>query len=155
MKKVKNLNLRVGKYFKLEEFKVSQTYPELAKKIEFTELDVVKLKYFCATLLDPLRDVFGPIYILSGKRTPELNEAVGGARHSHHLYEGLNCAADFCLKDKKELWFCYQYIILLFPYAFSQCILYYKNGKPNFIHLSLNNGEEKLVKEVRGKTRKK
>lgn len=42
-------------------------------------------------ILQPLRDVFGPIYISSGYRNPELNDAVGGHKYSNHT---IGCAAD-------------------------------------------------------------
>lgn len=39
-----------------------------------------------ANILDPLRRSWGrPIIINSGYRSPELNEAVGGAPHSQHM----------------------------------------------------------------------
>ena len=43
-------------------------------------------------LLDPIREAWGePIVVSSGYRCKQLNELVGGAKHSHHL---LGCAAD-------------------------------------------------------------
>ena len=46
---------------------------------------MLNLAYLCHTVLQPLRDRFGPIRINSGYRCPELNEAVGGVANSHHL----------------------------------------------------------------------
>ena len=45
----------------------------------------------CREHLEPLRSVFGPIYINSGYRDLKKNIAVGGAKNSYHLY---GCACD-------------------------------------------------------------
>lgn len=53
-------------------------------------------------VLDPLREAFGkPIYVNSGFRCEELNEAVGGVKNSHHLCNGGYAAADLNTHTKK------------------------------------------------------
>ena len=48
---------------------------------------VDNLQRLCDNVLQPLRDLLGvPIHITSGYRCERLNELIGGARHSQHLY---------------------------------------------------------------------
>lgn len=58
-------------------------------------------KKLCETVLQPLRDKYGPIHINSGYRVRRLNKLVGGAPNSTHMF-GL--AADITpdTDDKKE-----------------------------------------------------
>jgi uncharacterized protein YcbK (DUF882 family) len=46
---------------------------------------LVKLSRLCRTLLEPLREEFGPTHVVSGYRSVRRNQEVGGARHSFHL----------------------------------------------------------------------
>lgn len=56
-------------------------------------LDVIsRLRSLCIDLLEPTRLKFGPLWITSGYRCHDLNDAIGGARNSAHTY---GCAADF------------------------------------------------------------
>ena len=51
-------------------------------------------------LLDPIREAWGePIVVSSGYRCKELNELVGGAKHSHHL---IGCAADLICGNRAD-----------------------------------------------------
>ena len=51
-------------------------------------------------LLDPIREAWGePIVVSSGYRCKQLNELVGGAKHSHHL---LGCAADIIAGNRAD-----------------------------------------------------
>ena len=56
------------------------------------------LALFVDSLLEQLREAAQrPIIITSGYRCKELNEAVGGAKSSHHQLIDGHCAADFTL----------------------------------------------------------
>ena len=51
-------------------------------------------------LLDPIREAWGePIVVSSGYRCKELNELVGGAKHSHHI---IGCAADIIAGNRAD-----------------------------------------------------
>jgi zinc D-Ala-D-Ala carboxypeptidase len=52
---------------------------------------VGRLTILCNKILEPIRAQFGPLFVTSGYRCPELNAVVGGARDSAHL---AGCAAD-------------------------------------------------------------
>ena len=89
-------DLQLTKNFRLSEFAISADHPELAAEIEFTDFEVERVRLACAVFLQPLRDALGvPVVITSGKRTPELNVAVGGAASSDHLYRHDTGAVDF------------------------------------------------------------
>ena len=61
-----------------------------------SKLNVLKARYLCLLLLEPMRELAGvPLRITSGYRTPQHNAEVGGAENSDHLYRDLSAAADF------------------------------------------------------------
>lgn len=125
--------IRPSPNFEFGEFTVSDTYPELAKLIQLTDLDKFKIFLLCRMHLQPLREKLGlPIRIQSGKRSPELNSKVGGAATSEHLYLNETAAVDFTVPgaDMKAIY----HGLILSPRSFSQCI-WYKTS--NFIHLGL------------------
>lgn len=76
--------MRLSKNFTLTEFTKSQTALRLG--IDNTprdeHLDAAKLLF--ETVVQPVRDRFGPTVINSGYRGLELNEAVGGSSKSQH-----------------------------------------------------------------------
>jgi hypothetical protein len=130
-------NYELTKNFNLEEFKVSDSYPELAGKIKFTATDLLIIKLLCVGALQPIRDVFGPMKILSGKRSPELNEKVGGSTTSDHLIASACDITPTKLKDSENLETVFNWIIKTKSVMslIRQIILY---PKQNFIHLSIN-----------------
>jgi hypothetical protein len=84
--------------FQLAEFATSRQFPGLAQKVEFSAAERERLRFFCASVLEPLRrKVDSPIVITSGKRTVELNQAVAGHPHSHHLFRADHGACDIVI----------------------------------------------------------
>lgn len=78
--------MQLSKNFTLEELQVSAT--ALRKDIENVATpDAIKnLEALCAHVLQPLRELLQkPIKILSGYRSPEVNDLVGGAHGSQHV----------------------------------------------------------------------
>ena len=51
-----------------------------------------RLTWLCMKFLEPVRERFGPLWITSGYRCPQLNKAIGGSDTSAHMH---GCAADF------------------------------------------------------------
>lgn len=125
--------MRLSKNFKIEEFAVSAQYPALAAAIEFTAQDCVKAQLLALLFLQPVRDEYGKVTILSGKRTADLNEFVGGSATSDHLYTPgtTKAAVDFTCEDVPGA---FRFLKMRGPFAFGQLIHY---AKSNFIHVSL------------------
>jgi len=68
--------------FTLLELIDSANHPHL---VQWPPDNIIKeLKEFVLSILQPIRDVFGPIRISSGWRNPKLNSAVGGVKNSVH-----------------------------------------------------------------------
>lgn len=135
---------RPGNHFIYKEWTVSDEYPELARQIELTELDKMKI-YYQTNVLESVRGKCNnlPTRVLSGKRSTELNSAplIKGAEDSDHLYTNEKCATDFCFYwDNFFLWNAYYYMPKLVPIGFGQVIIYLNSenfGIPRFIHFSL------------------
>jgi zinc D-Ala-D-Ala carboxypeptidase len=86
--------------FSLNEFKVSHSYPQLAEKISFSPVEIERLRFACAAILEPLRGHYDkPVRILSGKRCTLLNQRVGGHPHSHHLFADDKGAVDIYIPN--------------------------------------------------------
>lgn len=86
------LNDKVTKNFKWKE--MFNSYTARRQKIDNITKEkwiLDNLERLCVNILQPVRDQFGPIYVLSGYRSKELNKAVNGSIHSNHL---IGCAAD-------------------------------------------------------------
>lgn len=127
--------VKLSQNFSLNEFKVSSDHPELASKIEFNDLDLIKLFYITNIILQPVRDIFGPVLVLSGKRSEELNKAVGGAKESLHLMRGYDCAVDFTTPNA-NMQDVFTHLKGTRWGSFGELIYY---PKQNFIHVSLPN----------------
>jgi hypothetical protein len=125
--------MNLTKNFRLNEFIVSSSYPELAKKIyeEYITYEMeLSLRILCLECLQPIRDMFGTTNILSGLRSTELNDKIGGSKTSDHLN---GFAADFYVHNLEE---CYKWIVNHSHIKYRQVILY---KDKNFIHISSNN----------------
>lgn len=126
--------MQLSKNFKLDEFYVSMSFPDLAEKIERTEDDKQKMLVLANTLLQPVRDLYGSVRIKSGKRSPELNTAIKGAAQSEHLYTGHSAAVDFTFIKEGAVEKAYRWLVENRPNCFGQLIWYKKS---NFVHVSL------------------
>ena len=99
------------KYFKLSELTASATAQREGIDNRPTECAYHLLHVLVEQLLDPIREAWGePIVVSSGYRCRELNELVGGAKHSHHM---LGCAADIIAGNKDDHRCLFQLIVQL------------------------------------------
>ena len=91
-----NLNdIRLSLHFKLGEFLNLRKYPENTPTMQV----VANLTFGCYQLLEPARQIVGPIIINSGFRNEAVNRRVGGVKNSQHL---LGQAADIRPKDPAQ-----------------------------------------------------
>ena len=120
--------------FKASEWFVSADHPEVAAAMELPDEYLYKLRIMASTILQPLRDKFGPLTILSGYRSRELNKLVKGSESSQHR---LGEAVDIvCGSYPASI--VAKAIMAMLPYSYGQVILYLnKDGKSNFLHVSL------------------
>ena len=86
---------RLSPHFKLGEFLNLSKYPDNKPTMQH----VVNMTYGCLMLLEPARQVVGPIIINSGFRSPRVNALVGGVKNSQHL---LGQAADIRPQDPTQ-----------------------------------------------------
>ena len=124
--------MQVTSDFNINEFKVSDKFPELAKEIDFSIKDINIIRLHCQAILQPLRNIFGKISILSAKRSIKLNKAVKGYWDSDHLH---SCASDI-VPDESNIYTVFDFLIDPDNFMqFRQAILYIDKG---FIHVSSN-----------------
>ena len=91
-----NLNdIRLSPHFILGEFLNLKKYPENIPTMQV----VANLTYGCHQLLEPARQIVGPIIINSGFRNEAVNRTVGGVTNSQHL---IGQAADIRPKDPAQ-----------------------------------------------------
>ena len=92
------------------------------------------LTVLCTTLLEPVRNRFGPVSIHSGYRGPAVNVAIGGSKSSQHMKGE---AADFhCTGASLET--VMRWIVVESGLSYGQVILEgHTKGEPTWIHLSL------------------
>jgi hypothetical protein len=92
------------------------------------------LTVLCTTLLEPVRNRFGPVSIHSGFRSEAVNAKIGGAKSSQHMKGE---AADFhCAGATLE--HVMRWIVVDSGLAYGQVILEgHVAGEPTWIHLSL------------------
>jgi len=128
--------------FSFGEFTVSKDYSELASRIQLSNQDRQKIFILVRCLLQPLRDDIGvPIYVLSGKRSIELNQRVGGTSNSDHLFQGYSAAIDFTTEDLESLWAHIHYFLGEKKSCLVKQLIRYYDG--NFVHLSLVDSTDK------------
>lgn len=86
------------KYFSIEELSKSKAAQYLKIQNIPGEREAKNLEKLVDNVLDPLREEFrGAIIVNSGYRCTELNNALRGAKNSHHLK---GCAADITAGSK-------------------------------------------------------
>lgn len=85
----------LSQHYKLSEFLNLGKYPENIPTMQH----VVNMTYGCHMLLEPARQIVGPIIINSGFRSEAVNRKVGGVRNSQHL---IGQAADIRPKDPAQ-----------------------------------------------------
>lgn len=74
-------NLKLSEHFYLRELLVTNTgIPNLPGPIALRNLCL-----FADNVLEPIREITGPIVVTSGFRSPAVNRAVGGSETSYHL----------------------------------------------------------------------
>lgn len=138
-------DMLLTKNFQLSEFLISSDIPEIKEyKLNNAEMrNVVRV----ATLLQELRDKFGPITITSGGRPNTLKNKEGktlvqiltekGYRPSAFSQHMDFSGADFTTPDRKTLKDIYKYLLDNKSNQTTQVILYIENGEPDFIHLGV------------------
>lgn len=99
-----------------------------------TDAEVKALTALCITLLEPVRNRFGPVSIHSGFRSAAVNAKIGGSKTSQHMRGE---AADFhCPGARLED--VMRWIVVESGLSYGQVILEgHTAGKPTWIHLSL------------------
>lgn len=88
-------DIKLSPHYMLSEFLNLRKYPTNIPSMQVIE----NLTYGCRHLLEPAREVVGPIIINSGYRNEAVNRQVGGVRNSQHLK---GQAADIRPKDPKQ-----------------------------------------------------
>ena len=126
------VNNRLSKNFTWKEFEKSDTASRLHIVNVINDWDVRdNIKALVENVLQPLRDAWGgPIFINSGYRSKELNEAVGGVETSQHCK---GQAADCGVTDPYAL----AKLVLRMKLPFDQLIVY-----PDFLHISYKDDGE-------------
>ena len=88
-------NIKLSEHFMLSEFLNPKKYPDNIPTVQ----QISNMMYGCSNLLEPARQVVGPIIINSGFRNPDVNRRVGGVKNSQHLQ---GQAADIRPKDPAQ-----------------------------------------------------
>ena len=88
-------NTKLSNHFTLAEFINADKYPDNKPTMQH----VANMTYGCLMLLEPARQVVGPILINSGFRNSRVNALVGGVKNSQHL---TGQAADIRPKDPRQ-----------------------------------------------------
>lgn len=136
--------MKLSENFTLDEMLKSQTairkgIPNLPHDSEVVE----NLGNLCTTILQKVRNQFGPTAVNSGYRSPELNAAIGGSSKSQH---SKGEAADIEVPSVSN----YDVAVWIRDNCeFDQLILEgYQSGVPSsgWVHVSLRNGDNR--KEV-------
>lgn len=111
----------------------------------------LSLKSLCSNVLQPLRNAFGPIQVMSGYRSPEVNKGIGGSKTSQHMKgEAADLRSIDYMKSTADL--VLSIIGLNLPY--DQLILeYYQQNQPHsgWVHVSYSSKMRKKILTYDGK----
>ncbi len=107
------MTTRISTNFTLEEFLVSQT--AVRHGIDMTpSLEIeANIRRLVFEIMQPLRDIAGPLLISSGYRPEDLNSLIGGSKTSAHRF---GCAADFRSNNHSPLDLCKMIVDLVLPF---------------------------------------
>jgi uncharacterized protein YcbK (DUF882 family) len=139
------LTIKLSKNFMLSEFLYSGT--ALRKNIDndMPREYLPRIQYLVDTIIQPVRDEFGPIKINSGYRSVELCKAIGSNEHSNHAY-GL--AADIEPYNKKTK------LIDVLEFIYNNCEYkeligeYFPTG---WVHVAAQDGNNKKELKLKDK----
>lgn len=149
--------MKLSKNLSLSEVTYSKT--ALRRNIDNTPTDehIENLKYLAENAFQPMRDHFGvPIYVSSGYRSPELNEAIGGSPRSFHCH-GMALDLDQDGRNK-GVSNCDVFHYIKDNLPFTELIWEFGDEyEPNWVHVALARGREnekkiKIAKKINGKT---
>lgn len=119
--------------FNYSEWLVSDSYPEIAKRMTLSDSEKEIIKLQVESLEQPLRNRFGKVRIVSGKRSPELNSKIKGEENSDHLTCNATDTIYLEVKDQLEV---FKYIVKSnLPY---RQVIFYPEANTPFIHKSIN-----------------
>lgn len=82
----------------------------------------IQLRLLCQTILQPMRDGFGRMEIMSGYRSPEWNKVVGGSPTSDHLWTSGCCADVKPHEHSREALI--DWLMDMLPFAWGEAIYY-------------------------------
>lgn len=152
--------MKLSKNLSLSEVTKSNTAQRRGIDNTPQDLHLANLKYLAEQVFQPIRDHFGvPIYISSGYRSLELNEAIGGSPRSFHSHgmaldldqdgrnQGVsNCDVFYFIKDNLP---------------FTELIWEFGDEyEPNWVHVAIAKGREnekkiKIAEKLNGRTKYK
>jgi len=137
----------LSQWFDLEDFYKSKNHPKLAKQLKVTRVDQYKAFYYANGILDPMRNFINkPIDTTSGKRSVELNTAVGGVETSEHRWRNYDCCSDIYIigGSRMDYFRAYEFIMRELRHAVSEVILYfYRNMQIKHFHIGMANGKKR------------
>ena len=133
--------MKLTQNFTLKELTKSDTAIRKGISNEPNTDEIEKLKLLCETILQPVRDKFGPVTVTSGYRSPELCQAIGSSVNSQHTkaeavdFEGEgvdNADVAYWIKDN-------------IPNCDQMILEFYTIGQPNsgWIHCSITSKLER------------
>lgn len=76
--------IRLSTHFTLDELTVSQTAIQRNIKNQPNKKELANLRRLCRTILEPFRNLVGPLHVSSGFRSEALNRITGGVPTSQH-----------------------------------------------------------------------